>query len=564
MVNSAGLIDGVSKVLTTDGPSGDGYKVIEQPLGTRRPLRIVAVGAGASGLNLARHVELHMENVELIIYEKNEDVGGTWFENRYPGCACDIPSHNYQFAWEPNPDWTSFYSPWSEILQYFRDIAKKYELYRFIQFKQQVTSATWSEDEGIWSLTINSLETQEETSDWCHILVNATGVLNNWKWPDVPGLHSFKGTLMHSAAWDENYDVTGKKVAVLGCGSSGVQIVPTIQPRRTPTWITAGFAQNHAGPGGANFDFSREQKDEFRRNPRKYLDYRKQIEGELNTRFRFVITESEEQKEAKQYSINDMKAKIKNESLSKHLIPEFAVGCRRPTPGNGYLEALSKENVRVVTDPITEIVPQGIKTSTNEVIEIDTFICATGFDISFTPRFKTTGRNNIILSEQWNGRPEAYLSLGVENFPNYFMYLGPNCPIGHGSVLPIIEHATKYFINLFKKIQTQNIKAVVPKSAAVRDFYEQTDKFMERTAWTTPCRSWFKNGKVDGPIIALHPGSRIHWFHMLEEIRYEDWEYTYLTRNRFQYLGNGFSTHEAPGLDTTFYFDHPESGYKDY
>lgn len=302
---------------------------------------------------------------------------------RYPGCACDIPSHNYQFTWEPNPGWTKFYSTSSEILQYFIGVAEKYGLYKYVKLQRFVSSASWDESKAVWNMEIRNLETGDVEHDWGHILINGCGVLNNWQWPDIPGLHSFRGTLMHSAAWRDDYDLNGKRVAVLGCGSSGVQIVPTIQPVvehlttfiRTPTWITAGFAQNHAGPGGANFAFTEEQKEEWRRGPKKYLAYRKQIEGELNTRFQFIIANSQEQAEAKQYSINEMKSKLQNDRLEKHMIPDFAVGCRRPTPGNGYLEALSMSNVRVVTDHIQEIVPEGIKLTTGELIAVDAFIC---------------------------------------------------------------------------------------------------------------------------------------------------------------------------------------------
>ncbi|KAI9818370.1 MAG: hypothetical protein M1827_000428 [Pycnora praestabilis] len=553
--------------------SSSEYTVTEAPMGTRRHLRIVTIGAGASGLNMARHVELHMDNIEHIVYEKNRDVGGTWFENRYPGCACDLPGSNYQFTWEPNPDWPHFYSSAPEILQYFKDVAQKYELYKYIKLSHIVVGAQWDEDHGIWNLQVKSLETGETFDDWCHMLINGSGILNNWRWPDIPGLHSFKGPLMHSAAWKDEYDLKGKTVAVLGCGSSGVQIVPNIQPDvkhlitfiRTPTWITAGFAQSHAGPGGSNFKFSEDQKRVWREDPQSYIAYCKEIESELNRRFKIILKDSPEQAEAVLFSTNEMKTKLGgHEQLIKNLIPEFAVGCRRPTPGNGYLEALTKDNVRVVTDNIKQIVPEGIELSTGELLKIDAFICATGFDISFSPRFPMTGRNGVSLAEQWKEKPEAYLSLAAANFPNYFMFLGPNAPIGHGSVIPIIEHATKYMINFMKRLQTQSIKSITPLPRAISDFNAHTTTFMSRTAWSTNCRSWFKNGKIDGPIVALHPGSRIHWFHMLRDVRYEDWEYTYWTDNRFQYLGNGFSTWEGEGMDTTFYFDQPEEGYLDY
>lgn len=244
-----------------------------------------------------------------------------------------------------------------------------------------------------------------------------------------------------------------------------------------------------------------------------------------------------------------MKTKLgANSALLKHLIPTFSVGCRRPTPGNGYLEALGKDNVRVVTDSIAEIVPEGIKTTTGEVLEVDIFICATGFDISFCPRYPVIGRNGVSLADEWREKPAAYMSLAVPKFPNHFssyplvhlhnnllknysditrlVFLGPNAPIGHGSVLPIVEHSAKYIIRMLHKCQMQGIKSVDAKVEAVKDFEEHIETFMPRTAWSTHCRSWFKNGKIDGPVVALHPGSRIHWFHMLEEPRYEDfnWE----------------------------------------
>jgi hypothetical protein len=279
-----------------------------------------------------------------------------------------------------------------------------------------------------------------------------------------------------------------------------------------------------------------------------------------------------------------MKKKLgKDSPLLKYLIPTFAVGCRRPTPGNGYLESLGKENVRVVTDSISEIVPEGIKLSTGEVIAVDMFICATGFDISFRPRYPITGRNGITLGDQWKKKPSAYLSLAVPNFPNHFcklcceswcidvrlltflllsVFLGPSAPIGHGSVLPIVEHSTKYILKMIHKCQTQDVKAVTVNQQAVDDFDEHIQVFMQRTAWTTHCRSWFKNGTVDGPVVALHPGSRVHWFHMLDEPRYEDYAWDGIKKNRFSYLGNGFSSKEANGKDTAYYFDNPTAGYE--
>lgn len=273
-----------------------------------------------------------------------------------------------------------------------------------------------------------------------------------------------------------------------------------------------------------------------------------------------------------------MKERLENDQrLIDFLIPDFPVGCRRITPGVGYLESLHKPNVQVVTDSIAQITPKGLLTSAGEHFDVDVIVCATGFDVSFCPRFPIIGRNGVNLQDLWTENlPSAYMSCMVPQMPNYFseyafalyslstglpriiVFLGPNAPIGHGSVLTITEHIAKYLVKLMQKCQTQGIKSISPKQEAVSDFLEHIQNFMPRTAWSAKCRSWFKNGKATGPITALHPGSRIHWFHMLEEFRGEDFDYVRRTKNRFSYLGNGFSTREMPGADQTWYLDHPD------
>ena len=210
--------------------SDNGYSVLEEPLGSGRKIRVIAIGAGASGLNVARNVNVHMKNVELQIYEKNDAVGGTWLENSYPGCGCDIPSHNYQYSWQPNPNWNQYYSPQPEILDYFQNAAVKHDLMKFIKLSHKVVEAVWKEHEGLWRFQIENTLTGEVFEDSAHFFINATGYLNHWKWPAIQGLHSFKGDLLHSAAWNPEVPLKGKKVAVIGYGSSGIQLVTAIQP----------------------------------------------------------------------------------------------------------------------------------------------------------------------------------------------------------------------------------------------------------------------------------------------------------------------------------------------
>lgn len=238
-----------------------GYRIKEQPMGTKRKVKVILMGAGASSLNFFKKAEEEMENLEIVCYEKNTDVGGTWLENRYPGCACDIPSVNYQFTWKIKL-WSHYYSYSPEIWEYLKSIERDNDfINKYIKLRHRIEHLEWDSEVGLWHCTVRDLETDTVFQDSAEFFINAGGVLNNWKWPDIPGLHDFKGKLMHSAKYEEGYDLSGKRVAVIGAGSSGVQIVAAIQQKvqhlyhwvRSPIWITAGFAQTWAGKNGANF-----------------------------------------------------------------------------------------------------------------------------------------------------------------------------------------------------------------------------------------------------------------------------------------------------------------------
>lgn len=258
--------------------------------------------------------------------------------------------------------------------------------------------------------------------------------------------------------------------------------------------------------------------------------------------------------------------------LQDLIIPkDFAVGCRRPTPGNGYLEALCKENVNVVSSSIQEITPKGIKTADGTEHEFDIIVCATGFDVSWRPHYPTIGRNGVSLSEYWKETPNTYLSLTVANMPNYIskqprnppiegicwltlnqVFNGPFGPYGHGSFLPITEAVARYVMQLLQKMSEEEIASFCPRQEAVNDFVEHRRKFLPRTAWTSPCRSWFKQGTVDGEPM-MWPGSRIQFFETINTPRWEDYELKYTTTNRFGYWGNGFAVREQDGRDLSWY-----------
>jgi hypothetical protein len=231
--------------------------------------------------------------------------------------------------------------------------------------------------------------------------------------------------------------------------------------------------------------------------------------------------------------------------LQDHLIPSFALGCRRMTPGQGYLNALGKDNVRVVKQGVTRLTQDGVVDESGEEHKVDVVICATGFGHLFFPHFKCVGRGGIDLEKQFGEHPKAYLSVMTENFPNLFLIIGPNGPGSHGSLLQIIEWHTRYMFKMVNKLQRENIKSFEPKPEAMLDFYNYTHEMFKRLVWSSVCRAWFKNGKTHGPVTGVYPGSRLHYFELLKEPRFEDYAIKYLSTNRFQFLGNGYTETET-------------------
>jgi hypothetical protein len=249
-----------------------------------------------------------------------------------------------------------------------------------------------------------------------------------------------------------------------------------------------------------------------------------------------------------------------NPRLVNQMIPkDFNVGCRRPTPGNGYLESLVAENTTCYTGDIGGITPKGFLTANGEEVEVDVIICATGFDTSFRPRFPVIGLGGQNLSKQWEKIPSSYISVAAANMPNYFMYTGPFGPVAQGSVLPLLTLCSNYVIQIIQKMRKQHIRRLCPKESAVEDFMEHAALYMRRTCWSDPCTSWFKQGTKDGPLI-MWPGSRLAFFDLMETPNFEDYEIEYWSKNRWGWLGNGFSTIEFDGKSDISYYLDTQSG----
>ncbi|KAI1076622.1 flavin-binding monooxygenase [Whalleya microplaca] len=548
------------------GSSQSTFTLKDAPIDGHRPMKVRVIGAGYSGIYLGIRIPQRLRNIDLRIYDKNDAVGGTWWVNRYPGCACDIPSHSYQYSFNPNPDWSAFYAPQKEICAYLQATAEKYGVMRFVKLLHNVESCRWSETTKKWTLTVLRTDTGEKFEDEADVLIVARGNLSDPAWPDIPGFKNFQGEVMHSASWNEDYDFKNKRVGVIGNGSSAIQIVPSLQKIegtqlscfvRSKTWITNPFGDvvmKQLGLDPKQLAFSPEQRQEFVDNPEKFFKFRKTIELDGNTVHAVSLRGSEMQRSAIAAFQTAMRDRLaKKPEIADFLIPSFGIGCRRSTPGPGYLEALVEDNVDFITDPITGITADGATLKSGRSVALDALVCATGFNTSFAPPFAIDGRGGLALASRFAPHPEAYLSLAVDGFPNLFFMLGPNSAIGSGSLTIILEAEGDYVVKCIRKLQRDDYACMSVSPARVRDWAEYCRAYFANTVYTDPCHSWYKSGSgSDARVTGLWPGSTMHALEALRAPRWEDYEWEGRDDegaggNRMRWLGNGWSITHIKG-----------------
>ncbi|KAL6307444.1 hypothetical protein BKA93DRAFT_911319 [Sparassis latifolia] len=545
-----------------------------------RPIKVVVIGAGFSGIAAGIRFPQRVQNLDLTIYDKNAGVGGTWFSNKYPGLACDIPAHCYQYTFEEKTDWSSFYAPGPEIRSYLEGVVDKYKLTRYIKLRHQVVHARYDEPSGKWYLRIrrpvpctnSDGEQFEEFEDVADFLFTGIGGLSRWTWPDIEGLKDFKGKLFHSAdfevgnqTWQEAVeDWKDKKVGVIGVGSSALQLVPSIQPRvaklsnyvRGKTWLSTPFSGAKFAellkrdPTAENYTFCEEDKETFK-DPVYYKQFRHELESDLNSNHSSTLRGTESQLAARTIFADNMRKKLaKKPWIADHLIPDFSVACRRLTPGPGYLEAVSQDNVDFVTTDIKQITPTGIETVDGKHDDLDIIICATGYDTSFQLEFPIIGRDGTDIRDKWSPHPVTYLTLCVDGFPNWFFSLGPNSGVGSGSLLVLIERQVEYAVEVVKKLQREWLKSIEVKRKALEDFDEYLEHYFPKTVYSDKCRSWYKMGQEEGRVLAhlvlCSAGSCLHAVRAIKHPRWEDYTYEPVNgiKNRLYWLGDGQTYNE--------------------
>lgn len=577
-----------------NGTSGhsNGYKLGNFCIDEYRPMRVVCIGAGFSGILAGIRFPQKVPNIDFAIYEKNPAIGGTWYSNRYPGLSCDIPSHSYQYAFEDNTEWSAFYAPGPEIREYLERVADKYKVKKYIHLEHEVVGAYWEEREGKWQLRVrrpspNSTpdnKQYEEFEDKADVLYTALGSLSRLHWPEIDGLRDFKGCLMHSAEWgsanqhweESTKEWADKKVGVIGVGSSAIQMMPMLQPRvahlvnfvRSQTWLATAFLEDKLtdllgrDPAG-NYTFTEEDKQRFR-DPAFYKKFRHAVEHELNSSYQLTLKGTEAQQQIREAFTENMKQRLaKKPWIADYIIPNFGAACRRLTPGPGYLEALCQDNVTFEPTQIKRITETGIELVDGKHHDLDVLVCATGFDTSYKYPFPFVGQG-ITLEEKYTPYPRTYLSVCLDEFPNCFHSFGPNSGLYGGSLLAILERQVDYAVMATLKLQRERLKSMVVKREAVDDFDEYLEAYFPKTVHSERCRSWYKLGKDEGRIVGLWPGSQLHYLRALSHPRWEDFDYQPLdsVKNRFYWLGDGQTYNEKTLTgDRAWYLNPDEVDY---
>ncbi|KAG5205829.1 Sterigmatocystin biosynthesis monooxygenase StcW [Trichophyton interdigitale] len=543
------MAPGVTPEFDASSRPGFAYEIDKEAMfnGYNRKIKVLTIGAGLSGIMMAYNIQKHCQNVEHVIYDKNHDIGGTWLENRYPNCACDAPSHSYIFNFAPNPEWNNIYSYATDVWAYLDRVCEVFDLRKYMTFNTKVIGAYWEETCGQWRVKLSQTTpdgSQRVIEERCHVLLNASGFLNKYKWPDVPGLDEFRGRLIHTAAWPKDYQAEqwkGQSVVVIGSGASSIQTVPGMQPHvkhmdvfvRTGTWFAA-----IAGNQGGNSAYSDEEKERFRSDPQALVEHCKSWEDQINALWGMFYKGSPAQAAVRQMYEQRMTECIEDERLLRGFLPSFGVGCRRMTPADPFMAAIQQNNVDVHFTAVTEFTADGLIGEDGTERRADTIICATGFDTSYRPKFPLVGQGGVDLREKWKTHPESYLGLAVPGFPNMISFFGPTWPIHNGSVVGPLMEAGSYAVKFIRKIQNEDIHSISPRQDVTDDFNEHVQEWSKHTIWADRCRSWYKDYKT-GRVNAIWPGSSEHFIELMKQPRFEDYTITYRKQNMWSFLGLG-------------------------
>jgi cation diffusion facilitator CzcD-associated flavoprotein CzcO len=480
----------------------------------RRSPKVAIIGAGFGGLGTA--VALRRAGIDdIVIIEADDGIGGTWRRNTYPGAACDVQSHLYSFSFAPNKSWSRTYARQPEILAYLESVVDDFDLCRHLMLGTRVGTVCWNADNWRWDLQVDRAGHAATMS--ADVVVCAVGLFGSVKLPDIAGLPDFNGALMHTAQWDHSIDLMGKRVAVIGTGASGVQVVPELAKvvehlavfQRTPPWMVPKDDR----------PYSATELAQFRRNPLAVRRRRWQI-WKFQHDNTATFADDPVVAARSQIATSFLERTVADERLRRALTPDYPFRCKRVLLGDEYYRALQEDNVALVTDPIDRISETSVITVTGRVVDVDVIVLATGFETSrYLSSIDVIGAGGHRLHERWGPDPSAYLGVAVGGFPNFFMLYGPNTNQGGNSIVYILEAGARLVASAASRVARRGGYLDV-RSDAEKRYNEELYADLERTIWTQ-CDSYFHS--PTGRIVTQWPYTELEYARRTWRLRPRDW-----------------------------------------
>lgn len=472
---------------------------------------VLIIGAGPGGL--CAGIELLRAGIsDFTILEKADGVGGTWWHNRYPGAECDVESHLYSYSFEPKPDWSKPYAGQAEIRAYIEHVAETYGIKPYCRFGVEVSSARWDEDAAVWRVA-----TSDGRRITARIVISAIGMFNEIATPDIPGLEQFAGDVFHTARWPDGYDITGRRVALIGSAASAVQTAPEIAPivrhldvyQRTPQWVLPK----------RDTPFTKSEIDRFRNEPEAMLAHRKALWTELENTLQFadpqLIADSEAAARKNIEIVEDI-------DLRRRLTPAWGFGCRRPLLSNAYYPMFNRSNVTLIDVGIQRVESQGIVTTREELRPAETIVLATGFQTTlFLSAIDVTGRDGLHIGEAWREGAQAYLGIVTAGFPNLFMLYGPNT--NSNSFITMLELQAGYVIRCIRRLLDERLRWMDVRPSAMTAYNDQLQTDIARfTVWQADCGGYYR--VPSGRIVTQFPYTMTQYAKMLSEVDAQNYE----------------------------------------
>ncbi|MET8787844.1 NAD(P)/FAD-dependent oxidoreductase [Streptomyces sp. NPDC049097] len=462
-------------------------------------VRVAVIGSGFGGLGAA--VRLRREGItDFVVLERAGGVGGTWRDNSYPGCACDVPSHLYSFSFAPHPDWPRTFSGQEHIRAYLEHVTDVFRLRPHIRFDSEVELMRWDAERLHWAIRTSS---GDLTAD---VVVSATGPLSDPRIPDIPGLDSFPGTVFHSARWDHEYDLRDKRVAMIGTGASAIQIVPSIQPevakltlfQRTPPWVMPRVDRAISG---------------FERGLHRALPFTTQLRRGLLWGIREMQVQAftkhpDELGFVERLAKRNMARAIKDPALRAKLTPDYRIGCKRILLSSSYYPALTRPNVDVVASGLAEVRGSTLVAADGTETEADAIIFGTGFHVTDMPiAERVVGADGRTLAETWKNGMAALRGATAAGFPNWMTIIGPNTGLGNSSMILMIESQLNYLADYVRQLDVLGGRvALDARPQAVENWNDRVQERMKRTVWNTGgCTSWYLDAR--GRNTTIWPGT---------------------------------------------------------